>query len=175
MILKKLTASFGKLKGDSLQPGPGLNIVYASNEGGKTTWSAFLRAMFYGIDTRERDTKTSLADKNRWQPWSGGAMEGSMEFTWQGRDVVLRRFSRGNTPFSGFSAADAATGEEIELLTGENAGEVLLGVSRGVYERSAFIGQGAMSFTGERELEKRIAALVSSGEEKYPIPKWTAA
>lgn len=165
MILKKLTASFGKLKGDSLQPGPGLNIIYAPNEGGKTTWSAFLRAMFYGIDTKERDTKTSLAEKNRWQPWSGGAMEGSMEISWRGRDIVLRRFFKANTPFSGFSATDAATGEELGEFTGETAGEAFLGVSRGVYERSAFIGQGAISFSGERELEKRIAALVSSGEE----------
>lgn len=166
MKLNRLTATFGGLRGKTLAPGPGLNIIYAPNEAGKTTWCAFLRAMFYGIDTRERDTKTALADKNRWQPWSGAPMEGETALTWRGRELVLRRFARGANPFGGFSATDARTGEKAADLSGDTAGETLLGVSRGVYERSAFIGQGAIPFTGERELEKRIAALVSSGEEE---------
>jgi len=165
MKLNKLKASFGLLQGESLAPGVGLNIIYAPNEGGKSTWCAFVRAMLYGIDTRERDTKNSLAEKNRWQPWSGAPMEGEAALTWRGRELVLRRFAKGNIPFGGFSAVDAVTGEEMVGFSGDTAGETLLGVSRGVYERSAFIGQGAISFTGEQELEKRIAALVSSGEE----------
>ncbi len=165
MKIKRLTASFGRLRGESLAPGPGLNIISAPNEGGKTTWCAFLKAMLYGMDTKERDTKTSLAEKNRWQPWSGAPMEGEMALTWGGRGLVLRRFSKGAVPFGGFSAADDATGEEVGALFAGTAGETLLGVTRSVYERSAFIGQGAIPFTGERELEKRIAALVTSGEE----------
>ncbi|NCB62100.1 MAG: hypothetical protein EOM52_00550, partial [Clostridia bacterium] len=165
MKINRLIASFGQLQGKSLAPGPGLNIICAPNEGGKTTWCAFLKAMFYGIDTKERDTKTSLADKNRWQPWSGAPMEGELALTWGGRTRVLRRFAKGGVPFGGFSAVDAVTGEDIAGLSGDTAGETLLGVSRSVYERSAFIGQGAIPFTGERELEKRIASLVSSGEE----------
>lgn len=165
MKISQMTACFGRLQGERLAPGPGLNIITAPNEGGKSTWCAFLRAMFYGIDTKERDTKTSLAEKNRWQPWSGAPMEGEMALTWRGRDIVLRRFARGSIPFGRFSAADAATGAELTEFTGETAGETLLGVSRSVYERSAFIGQGTILFSGERELERRIAALVSSGEE----------
>lgn len=165
MKISRLTASFGRLHGGSLALRPGLNLIYAPNEGGKSTWCAFLRAMFYGIDTKQRDTKTSLAEKNRWQPWSGAPMEGEMALGWGGRELVLRRFAKGNSPFGGFSAVDAATGETYPGLSGESAGETLLGVSRNVYERSAFIGQGAIPFAGERELEERIAALVSSGEE----------
>lgn len=165
MIIRNMKASFGRLNGASLTPGPGLNIIYAPNEGGKSTWSAFLRNMFYGIDTKERDSKTALAEKNRWQPWSGLPMEGELRLFRAGREIVLRRFGKGAHPFGGFSALDAGSGEEPPDLAGGNAGEVLLGISRGVYERSAFIGQGAVSVSGEPELEKRIAALVSSGEE----------
>ncbi|MFQ8759140.1 MAG: hypothetical protein ACLSAF_06520 [Intestinimonas sp.] len=32
--------------------------------------------MFYRIPTRERDTRTTLAEKNRYQPWSGSPMAG---------------------------------------------------------------------------------------------------
>ena len=62
-----MTATFGKLQGRSLELGDGLNIIEAPNETGKSTWCAFLKAMFYGIDTRDRDRKGHLADKNRYQ------------------------------------------------------------------------------------------------------------
>ncbi len=165
MRIHKLTASFGKLSKETLALGSGLNIIYAPNEGGKSTWCAFLRAMFYGISTRERDKGTLIADKNRYAPWSGAPMEGTAELHWRGREITLHRFSKGSVPFGGFEAAYAETGTSVGELNGENAGELLLGVGRGVYERSAFVGQGALLFSGSEELERRITALVSTGEE----------
>ena len=76
-----MTATFGKLQGRSLELGDGLNIIEAPNETGKSTWCAFLKAMFYGIDTRDRDRKGHLADKNRYQPWSGAPMESNTSLT----------------------------------------------------------------------------------------------
>ena len=49
MIIRKMTASFGMLKNDTLELGEGLNIVYAPNESGKSTWCGFIKAMLYGI------------------------------------------------------------------------------------------------------------------------------
>lgn len=72
MKIKRMTASFGGLEGARLELGPGLNVIQAPNEGGKSTWAGFLKAMLYGIDTRDRDRKGYLADKNRYQPWSRG-------------------------------------------------------------------------------------------------------
>ena len=160
-----MTASFARLNGETLAPGPGLNIIQAPNEGGKSTWAAFLRAMFYGVPTRERDRQGYLAEKNRYQPWSGAPMEGVLELTWGGRDIILRRGPRGSTPFGAFEAVDAATGEPVAGLTAENCGETLLGVPREVWERSAFVGQGRSAIDGTPALEARIAALASSGEE----------
>lgn len=165
MIIKKMTATFGKLDGAVLELKEGLNILQAPNEGGKSTWCAFLRAMFYGIPTRERDTKTTLAEKNRYAPWSGAPMAGEVLLTWRGREILLRRFAKGAAPFGGFEAVDAATGESIPGLTGTNCGEVLLGVGREVWQRSAFVGQSGIGVDANPELERRIAALVSSGEE----------
>ena len=143
----------------------GLNVLQAPNEGGKSTWCAFLRAMFYGVPTRERDTRTTLAEKNRYAPWSGSPMAGEVALTWGGRDITLRRFQKGSAPFAGFEAVDDATGEPVPGLTGETCGELLLGVGREVYRRSAFVGQSGLPIDADPELERRIAALVSSGEE----------
>ena len=56
MKIKRMTATFGALEGATLNLEEGLNLLQLPNEGGKSTWCAFLRAMFYGIPTRERDT-----------------------------------------------------------------------------------------------------------------------
>lgn len=166
MTLKSMTATFGRLNQAHLVLAPGLNLIHAPNEAGKSTWAAFLKAMLYGIDTRERDKKGYVAEKNRYQPWSGAPMEGELLLEWQGRDITLRRGPKGNTPFGFFSAVYTGTEEPVPGLTGENCGLKLLGVGREVYERSAFLGQGgSLSITTAPELEKRIAALVSSGEE----------
>lgn len=166
MKIKTMTATFGKLQGERLTLEPGLNVITAPNEGGKSTWCAFLKAMFYGIDTRDRDRKGHLADKNRYQPWSGAPMEGEITLEWQGQDITIRRGPRGNVPFGSFSAVYTGTEEPVPGLTADTCGQMLLGVGREVYEHSAFIGQsGTLAIRSAPELEARIAALVSSGEE----------
>ena len=166
MKIKTMTATFGKLQRKRLTLEPGLNVITAPNEGGKSTWCAFLKAMFYGIDTRDRDRKGHLADKNRYQPWSGAPMEGEITLEWQGQDITIRRGPRGNVPFGSFSAVYTGTEEPVPGLTADTCGQMLLGVGREVYERSAFIGQsGTLAIRSAPELEARIAALVSSGEE----------
>ena len=160
-----MTATFGRLDKARLEPGPGLTLIHAPNEGGKSTWAAFWRAMLYGIDTRDRDKKGHLADKNRYQPWSGAPMEGEITLEYGKRDITIRRGPRGNTPFGAFSAVYAGTQEPVPGLTAANCGELLTGVGAEVFTRSAFLGDGNLSLTAAPELERRIAALVTSGEE----------
>ena len=165
MKIKSMTATFGRLERARLEPGPGLTLIHAPNEGGKSTWAAFWRAMLYGIDTRDRDKKGYLADKNRYQPWSGAPMEGEITLDYEGRDITIRRGPRGGTPFGFFSAVYTGTQEPVPGLTAANCGELLTGVGAEVFTRSAFLGDGNLSLTAAPELERRIAALVSSGEE----------
>lgn len=161
-----MTASFGGLDNQTLLLEPGLNILEVPNEGGKSTWSAFVAAMFYGIDSAQRDRRGCLADKNRYTPWGGAPMEGSLECVVHGRELILERGGkRAGAPMSQFSARYKDTGEPVPGLTGENAGLMLLGIEREVFLRSAMIRQSGLAVDQSPELERRIAALVSSGEE----------
>lgn len=165
MKIRSMTATFGKLEKARLELEDGLNILESPNEGGKSTWAGFLRAMLYGIDTRDRDKKGHLAEKNRYLPWSGAPMEGEITLEWKGRNITIRRSKKGTNPFGAFSAVYTGTEEPVPGMTGDNCGELLTGVGRDVFERSAFIGQNSMGITSVPELEKRVAALVSSGLE----------
>ena len=161
-----MTAAFGKLQGSTLNLKDGLNIIQAPNETGKSSWCAFLLAMLYGINSRERDRAGFIADKNRYAAWSGTPMSGQMDCRFQDRELTLiRATKRPSAPMGEFQALQAGTGELFPGLTGLTCGEALLGVSKEVFERSAFIRQAGLPISQDAGLERRIAALVTSGEE----------
>ena len=168
IVLKihRMTATFGKLENRTLELKDGLNIIEAPNETGKSTWCAFLLAMLYGVNSRERDKAGFIAEKNRYAPWNGAAMSGRLDCRVGADELSLMRTTRRQTaPMGDFQALYAGTGDSFSGLTGQNCGETLLGVSREVYERSAFIRQSGMTITQDAGLERRIAALITSGEE----------
>lgn len=166
MQINKLSATFGKLDGDTLELHGGLNVICAPNESGKSTWCAFIRAMLYGVDSSERQRNGYLPDKMRYAPWSGAAMQGTMELSAGGRDICLiRKTKQSSAPMREFSAVYSGTNIPVEGMTGLNAAQMLTGVGREVFRRSAFVEQGAVAVSGSPELEKRISAIVSTGEE----------
>ena len=166
MLIHRMSAAFGRLRNETLQLQDGLNIIEAPNETGKSTWCAFLTAMLYGINSRERDKAGFIAGKNRYAPWDGGSMSGRLECHADGADITLTRTTRRQTaPMADFQAVYTGTASSVEGLTGANCGETLLGVSREVFERSAFIRQSGLAITQDAGLERRVASLISSGEE----------
>lgn len=163
MQIKYLAATFGRLENATLSLVPGLNVIEAPNEGGKSTWTAFLRVMLYGLNTRDRSPN---ADKRRYMPWSGSAMEGRMEaLTSYGDVTILRRTARASSPMGAFSAVYTGTSDCVDALTAASCGEALLGVPQEVYERSAYIRQSGLAVDQSAALERRIAALITTGEE----------
>ncbi len=167
MKILRMRASFGKLQGElALQDG--MNVLTLPNEEGKSTWTAFIIAMLYGIDTKERSSQANagLPAKERYRPWSGKPMEGSMDLEWKGRRITIERKSTPKAPMSLFRAYDTESGRELGALSGENCGRTLCGVERSVFERTAFIRQLGMSVNADDALEKRLGALVSTGEER---------
>ena len=170
MKILRMTASFGTLQKEELLLQDGLNVITSPNESGKSTWSAFLLAMLYGIDTSQRAKTGVLPDKTRYRPWSGGSMEGQMEVLWNGRRIVLERTGTAKAPMSVFRAYDAETGLPVEELTGETCGEMLTGAERSVFERSAFMRQAGLAVSADTALDRRLSALVTTGEETVSVP-----
>ena len=170
MKILSMTATFGCLDHATLTLDGGLNILSQPNESGKSTWAAFLQAMFYGIDTSRRAAKGSLPDKTRYQPWNGKAMEGTVELEHEGRRIILQRTSQRGRPMGAFRAYDADTGLELPELTGENCGMYFFGVEREVFRRSAFLSGGDLAVTESQELAKRLENLAVSGsvEDSFP-------
>ena len=164
MQLLHANATYGKLDQAQLDLQPGLNVICAPNEGGKSTWCRFLLAMFYGLNTRQRG---DLADKNRFQPWNGSLMQGKLELSAGDKELTLsRRTQRPDAPLGVFSCTYSGTDTPVPGLDAARCGETLLGVPQSVYQRCAFIPSGSLAIDADADLERRISALISTGDEK---------
>ena len=91
MIIRHMQGTFGTLDGEQLRLDTGLNIIYAPNESGKSTWCAFLRAMLYGIDTSQRARAGFVPDKQKYAPWSGKPMAADTPVSCASRSAAGRR------------------------------------------------------------------------------------
>jgi len=166
MIIKKMKASFGCLEKAEMELHEGLNVITAANESGKSTWCAFIRAMLYGVDSSQREKGGVKPDKVKYAPWSGAAMEGEMEIEHEGKEITLSRTTKlSSAPMREFSAVYSGTAQSVAGLKGGDAGEVLTGMPKGVFESSVFVRQSGIAVSNSVELEKRINAIISSGDE----------
>ena len=165
MKIHSMTATFGKLENRTLTLKPGLNVISAPNEWGKSTWCAFLLAMLYGVDTRAKSSRAGLADKDHYAPWSGSPMSGRIELEWQGKNITIERTTKGRIPLGAFRAYETDTGLDVPELTAETCGETLLGVEREVYRRSGFIRLADLPVSEDEALRRRLNALVTTGDE----------
>ena len=175
MRIYKMTATFGKLEHETLTLEPGLNIITAPNEWGKSTWCAFLVAMLYGMDTRAKTTKNALADKERYAPWSGSPMAGRIDLNWNGRDITIERKTKRRVPLGEFQAYETASGLPVPELTAANCGQMLLGVEQTVFRRAGFIRHADLPVTQDEALRRRLNALVTTGDESGAADRLAAS
>ena len=175
MRILSMTATFGKLSHETLTLKPGLNVIEAPNEWGKSTWCAFILAMLYGIDTSSRSKKDFLADKVHYTPWSGEPMGGRMDVLWKEKRVTLERSSKGRTPMGEFRAYETDTGIPIKELTGDNCGQMLLGAEKSVFLRAGFLQLQDLPLTQDEALRERLNGLVTTGDESGTVTQLDTA
>lgn len=128
---------FGKFENRDIDFSDGINIVYGSNEAGKTTIHNFLEAMLYGAEKKGHGFTKSMQDAMR--PWKENVpYGGTMCISHKGDRYLIRR---------DFSKPDAAP-EITDLSNGEIIKEpekflsvVLGGVTRGAFKSSVSIDQ----------------------------------
>ena len=165
MKIYSMTATFGKLQNETLVLQPGLTVIEAPNEWGKSTWCAFLQAMLYGINTREQTKTGFLADKEHYAPWSGSPMSGRMDICWNGRDITIERRNKGRGVFNDFKAYETASGVPVPELTAANCGQMRLGVEQSGFARAGFIRLKDLPVTQDESLRRRLNSLVTTGDE----------
>ncbi len=134
-------AGFGTIRDRNFMFKPGLNAILEENGWGKTTFSVFLKAMFYGMEY-SRGTKT-LHERQKYEPWDGGSYGGSLVFETGEKAYRIER-SFGRTDKSDrFTLIDLSTNQQSCDFS-DQIGEELFSVDRESFEKSIFVPQNAL-------------------------------
>ncbi len=174
-LLRSHILGFGKLQNRVFEFVNGLNLIFAANEGGKSTLQRFLIASLYGqlrSDLKVQRRMDPWVDQ--YKPWHGTEYGG---ITWcrlvDGREVEIHRaFGKDETRIE----IRASSGEDItRQYEQQRNGEVLFaryhfGMPKELFESIAVIRENrAAEIQGYETIRDRIANLAHSGDEELSI------
>jgi DNA repair exonuclease SbcCD ATPase subunit len=174
-LLRCQVLGFGKLVGLQLSFASGLNVVYAANEGGKSTLQRFLTALLYGQLRADVKTQRRLdAWVEQYKPWRASEYGGAL---WcllsSGRELEIHRtFGRDDSRVEIRTSGGEDIVREYEI---QRNGDVVfaaahLGLAKELFESVAVIRESETAELRHRDmLRDRIANLAQSGDEKLSV------
>lgn len=167
MIIKQLDIkSFGKLKEVNIELNPGLNVIYGSNEAGKSTMQHFIKAMLYGMNSQKKNIRDN--DRRRFMPWEGSRAEGRLIFEDDnGKEYVIERSFANQKREDQSAVFNWTTGEKAVHMDSNSPGRDILGLGEEAFEKTLFIKQlgAVVERDKEDEIMKKLINLHQSGEE----------
>ncbi|MBO5459285.1 MAG: AAA family ATPase [Lachnospira sp.] len=158
--------NFGVLHEYRYQPEPGLSVVYNKNGTGKSTFAAFIRAMFYGMAADRTRKNLENAERRRYKPWQGGVWGGYICFSVKDKSYRLERTFGEKEREDTFRLTDLDTGLCSNDYS-ENIGFELFGVDKEAYSATAFVNWKYMQVQVNESMTSQLANMADfSGMEK---------
>ncbi len=166
MLLKLCyVQGFGKLQDFTYEFQEGLNVICTENGWGKTTFAAFLRAMFYGLPAAGSRTKLEEAERRKYRPWNGGVMGGFLVFRVNGKEYKAERTFGKKEAEDTFRLIDLSTNLESSDFSSE-LGKDLFGLDKEAYSRSTYLPQNKISDGGMNDSIGKKLGRMAEGEEE---------
>lgn len=159
-IISCQIVNFGCLSNCSFDLDEGLNLLYAENGRGKSTFAAFLKAMLYGMPSVRKSD-----ERRRFTPWQGGSFGGSLTFEAEGTEYRLERFFGSKEKEDRFALYQLATGNPSTRFTA-SIGEELFGVDADGFERSLYISQSNPFLAPDNNsIRARLGSLIEASDD----------
>lgn len=131
--------NFGKLKNVDINFQQGLNQICEKNGWGKSTFTAFLKVMFYGF-AKERKRSKGIRERKKFKPWQGGVYGGSILFETNGQYYQIER-NFGESPREDqFVLRDAKTGM-LSTAFDNNIGKELFQLDEDSFQKTIYVSQ----------------------------------
>lgn len=166
MLLKLCyVQGFGKLQDFTYEFDEGLNVICTENGWGKTTFAAFLRAMFYGLPAAGSRTKLEEAERRKYRPWNGGVMGGYLVFSVNGKEYKAERTFGKKEAEDTFRLIDLSTNLDSADYSAE-LGKELFGLDKEAYSRSTYLPQNKIFDGGMNDSIGKKLGKMAEGEEE---------
>ena len=165
---------FGKIEDFDITLSNELNVIYGSNESGKSTLMAFIKAIFYGIKGGRAGKDGVMADIKRFKPWSNGDYGGYINFELDnGKSYRIdRTFENGIVKLYD-QQYNEITSSYASSKDGSGIAEKMIGLNDSLFERTVYIKQlGArIDNSASKDLIDRISNIKQSGSEDISYKK----
>lgn len=162
-IVSCYVAHFGKIKDFSYDFEEGFNPIFQENGWGKTTFSVFIKSMFFGMEYSP-NTKRKLLERNHYLPWDGSVCGGNIVFTVKDRTYRVERTFGKTDKDDTFVLFDVATGLKSEDYS-ENLGEEIFKVDRDSFEKSVYVPQLSISTGMTDSLNAKMGNLATAKDD----------
>ncbi len=162
-ILSCHIENFGKLQDCTLDFTDGLNTFCAENGWGKSTFAAFVRAMFYGLEG-ERKKSIEENERKRYKPWQGGVFGGQLVFETEGKVYQVSRIFGSKDADDEFELRDAKT-NLISRDYSNKIGEELFKINRESFMRTIFMGQNDFATNATDDINAKIGNLTDNSND----------
>lgn len=135
--------NFGGLSGYHFCPEEPLEYLCAPNGSGKTTFAAFVCAMFYGLGSARTRKNLEEVPRKKYKPWQQGTWGGWIRFATGTKQYRIERTFSEKEREDTFALIDLDTGIVSQDYT-ENIGEELFGMTKATYQATAFMSWNHM-------------------------------
>lgn len=135
--------NFGGLSGYHFCPEEPLEYLCAPNGSGKTTFAAFVCAMFYGLGSARTRKNLEEVPRKKYKPWQQGTWGGWIRFAAGTKQYRIERTFSEKEREDTFALIDLDTGMVSQDYT-ENIGEELFGMTKATYQATAFMSWNHM-------------------------------
>ena len=155
--------NFGKISNLSVEFSEGINVINEANGWGKSTLAGFLKAMFYGLDSK-KDPKAFDKERNIYRPWQGGAFGGEVDFEVEGRRYRISRSFGRTEKQDEFHLYDLSTNLECEDYS-EDIGVELFELDSASFKRSIYIAQNDCASATSDSINAKLGNLAENTDD----------
>jgi uncharacterized protein YhaN len=170
MLIENLKITgFGNIDDSSFLLSEGMNIVFGTNESGKSTIQAYIKAMFYGLKGGRAEKDGTKAPIKKFRPWNNSSYGGSLSYRLDNgeRFVIERNFEKSTINLYDSGYNDISNLFLIDKDKEVKFAEKHIGIDEYGFERTAFIGQlsSRLDSMGSKELISRLINANQTGFE----------
>lgn len=166
---------FGALKNRLVPLKKGLNILFGSNESGKSTLQWYIRGMLFGLKSGRQQFNGLTPPLKRFQPWTGSSFGGAMVYTLEDGSSfrVERNFENGTVQVYDRSYTNITPSFEIGKDKMPMLAERQIGMDEATFERTALIRQMDIRMDEEQStsLAGKLTNVFSTGSEEISLDK----
>ncbi|MBP2025014.1 ATP-binding protein [Peptoniphilus stercorisuis] len=134
---------FGKFHNKSLELKPNINLVFGTNESGKSTTFSFLSGILYGFARDSKKRRLYDNDKEKYKPWIGEDYRGYLELSNRDDYRIERDFNSDDLKFINLTnGKDLSNIRELNKYSRvKQPGAYLFNINKDIFLNTFFVAQ----------------------------------